>query len=90
VARRFYRVAGRVTVDTPKSDAGVRVVPLPQTVAQEVRNHLARHRADAGPNDFVFVTAGGMFWTQRLRSCDAVWTGSGGATHGPTTFATPH
>ena len=59
VARRFYRVAGRVTVDTPKSDAGVRVVPLPQTVAQEVRNHLARHRADAGPNDLVFVTAGG-------------------------------
>ena len=59
VARRFHRVAGRVTIDTPKSDAGVRVVPLPLSVAQELREHLAAHRAEAGPGDLLFITTGG-------------------------------
>ncbi len=75
VARRFYSVAGRVTVDTPKSDAGARVVPLPQTVAQEVRKHLTRHRADAGPNDLVFVTAGGSGRTGHRNSGRATRSG---------------
>jgi integrase len=59
VARRFYRVAGRVTVDTPKSEAGSRVVPVPQVVAVELRAHLAAYRQEAGPDDLVFVTIGG-------------------------------
>ncbi len=42
VNRRFYRVAGVLTVDTPKSQAGGRTVVLPAFVAAELRRHLAR------------------------------------------------
>ncbi len=59
VARRFYRVAGRLTIDAPKSAAGARVVPVPRFVAEELRNHLKLHRADAVGDDLVFMTAGG-------------------------------
>lgn len=59
VTRRFYRVAGRLTVDTPKSVAGGRTVALPAFVAAELRRHLAEHRPGASADDLVFVTAGG-------------------------------
>ncbi|HEY5135287.1 MAG TPA: site-specific integrase [Candidatus Nanopelagicales bacterium] len=59
VTRRFYRVAGTLTVDTPKSEAGARTLPLPAFVADELRAHLAEFRPDAGPSDLVFVTSGG-------------------------------
>ncbi len=59
VNRRFYRVAGSLTVDTPKSEAGARTLPLPAFVADELRAHLAEFRSDAGPSDLVFVTSGG-------------------------------
>lgn len=59
VNRRFYRVAGTLTVDTPKSEAGARTLPLPAFVADELRAHLAEFRPDAGPSDLVFVTSGG-------------------------------
>ena len=59
VNRRFYRVAGSLTVDTPKSEAGARTLPLPAFVADELRAHLAEFRPDAGPSDLVFVTSGG-------------------------------
>ena len=59
VNRRFYRVAGTLTVDTPKSEAGARTLPLPAFVADELRAHLAEFRSDAGPSDLVFVTSGG-------------------------------
>jgi len=59
VTRRFYRVAGALTVDTPKSQAGGRTVTLPAFVAAELRHHLAKHRPEAGQDDLVFVTAGG-------------------------------
>lgn len=44
VNRRFYRVAGTLTVDTPKSEAGARTLPLPAFVADELRAHLAEFR----------------------------------------------
>jgi integrase len=59
VNRRFYRVAGTLTVDTPKSEAGARTLPLPAFVADELRAHLVEFRPDAGPSDLVFVTSGG-------------------------------
>ena len=59
VNRRFYRVAGTLTIDTPKSEAGARTLPLPAFVADELRAHLAEFRPDAGPSDLVFVTSGG-------------------------------
>jgi len=59
VARRFYRVGGRITVDIPKSQRGARTVALPTFVATELRRHLKEHRAEASPEDVVFVTAGG-------------------------------
>lgn len=59
VNRRFYRVAGTLTIDTPKSEAGARTLPLPAFVADELRAHLAEFRSDAGPSDLVFVTSGG-------------------------------
>lgn len=59
VNRRFYRVAGVLTVDTPKSQAGGRTVALPAFVAAELRRHLAEHRPAAGQDDLVFVTTGG-------------------------------
>lgn len=59
VASRFYRVAGEITVDAPKSARGVRTVSLPGFVAEELRGHLAEHRPDSKKNDLVFVTASG-------------------------------
>lgn len=59
VSRRFYRVAGALTVDTPKSEAGARSVALPAFVADELRAHLAEFRPNAGKTDLVFVTKGG-------------------------------
>lgn len=59
VTRRFYRVAGRLTVETPKSDAGSRTVALPAFVARAVRDHLTEHRPDACRDDLVFTTTGG-------------------------------
>lgn len=59
VNRRFYRVAGTLTVDTPKSEAGARTLPLPAFVADELRAHVVEFRPDAGPSDLVFVTSGG-------------------------------
>lgn len=59
VNRRFYRVAGALTVDTPKSEACARTLPLPAFVADELRAHLVEFRPDAGPSDLVFVTSGG-------------------------------
>ena len=59
VNRRFYRVAGTLTIDTPKSEAGARTLPLPAFVADELRAHLVEFRPDAGPSDLVFVTSGG-------------------------------
>jgi len=59
VNRRFYRVAGTLTIDTPKSEAGARTLPLPAFVVDELRAHLAEFRPDAGPSDLVFVTSGG-------------------------------
>ncbi len=59
VSRRFYRVAGRLTVDTPKSERGARIIPLPAFVATELRRHLKEFRPDAGRDDLVFTTASG-------------------------------
>lgn len=59
VSRRFYRVAGELTVDQPKSAKGFRTVPLPSFVAAAVREHLVAHRADAVKTDLLFVTASG-------------------------------
>ena len=59
VSRRFYRVGGRLTVDSPKSEQGARVLPLPAFVAAEMRTHIKEFRADAERNDLIFVTSGG-------------------------------
>jgi integrase len=59
VSRRFYRVAGQLTVDTPKSARGARTVVLPAFVATELQRHLREHRAGASGEDLIFVTAGG-------------------------------
>lgn len=59
VTRRLYRVAGRLTVDVPKSDAGGRTVVLPAFVGADLRRHLAEDRSGAGRDDLVFLTAGG-------------------------------
>lgn len=59
VTRRLYRVAGRLTLDAPKSEAGGRTVALPAFVAGELRRHLDEHRPGAAPDDLVFLTAGG-------------------------------
>lgn len=59
VSRRFYRVAGELTVDQPKSAKGFRTVPLPSFVAATVRRHLAEHRPDAVKADLLFVTTSG-------------------------------
>lgn len=59
VNRRFYRVGGAITVDTPKSRVGARVVALPTFVATELRAHLNAYRPSADGSDLVFVTAGG-------------------------------
>ena len=59
VGRRFYRVAGEITVETPKSVRGIRTLPLPGFVAAALRAHLAEHRAGAKRSDLVFVTASG-------------------------------
>lgn len=59
VTRRLYRVAGRITLDAPKSEAGGRSVALPAFVGADLRRHLAEHRPGAAPDDLVFLTAGG-------------------------------
>ena len=59
VSRRFYRVAGVLTVETPKSEAGSRTVALPAFVAAALREHLAAHRPDVEREDLVFTTLGG-------------------------------
>lgn len=59
VSRRFYRVGGRLTIDTPKSERGARVIALPAFVATELRRHLKEFRSEAGRNDLVFTTASG-------------------------------
>ena len=59
VSRRFYRVAGEITVDLPKSAKGFRAIPLPGFVAAELRAHLVEHRAAASKEDLVFVTTAG-------------------------------
>lgn len=59
MTRRFYRVAGRLTVDTPKSAAGRRTVVLAAFVATELRRHLTEHRPGVTADDLVFVTTGG-------------------------------
>ena len=59
VSRRLYRVAGEVTVDSPKSTRGFRTVPIPGFVADELRHHLNEHRAGAKKAELVFVTASG-------------------------------
>jgi integrase len=59
VSRRFYRVAGHLTIDTPKSSSGARVVPLPKFVAGEMQRHFADHREGSVADDLVFVTSGG-------------------------------
>ena len=59
VTRRLYRVAGRLTLDAPKSEAGGRTVALPAFLAAELRRHLDEHRPGAAADDLVFLTAGG-------------------------------
>ncbi|MGQ0846256.1 MAG: tyrosine-type recombinase/integrase [Sporichthyaceae bacterium] len=59
VSRRLYRVAGEVTIDSPKSTRGFRTVPIPGFVADELRQHLAEHRDGAKKADLVFVTGSG-------------------------------
>jgi integrase len=59
VSRRFYRVAGKLTVDSPKSDQGARIVPLPAFVAAELKRHIKTFRPDATEDGLVFVTIGG-------------------------------
>lgn len=59
VTRRLYRVGGRITVDDPKSEAGGRTVALPAFVGADLRRHLTEHRSGAGPDDLLFLTAGG-------------------------------
>jgi len=59
VSRRLYRVGAEITVDTPKSTRGFRTVAVPAFLAEELRVHLAAHRADAERNDLVFVTTSG-------------------------------
>ena len=59
VTRRLYRVAGRLTLDAPKSETGGRTVALPAFLAAELRRHLDEHRPGAAPDDLVFLTAGG-------------------------------
>jgi integrase len=59
VSRRFYRVGGKLTVDSPKSEQGARVVPLPAFVAAELKRHIKTFRTDAAEDELVFVTSGG-------------------------------
>lgn len=59
VSRRFYRVGGKLTVDSPKSEHGARVVPLPAFVAAELKRHIKSFRTDATEDELVFVTSGG-------------------------------
>lgn len=60
VNRRVYRTAtGELDYDSPKSAAGVRTIALPEPVAQALREHLEQYRADAEPEDLVFVTRNG-------------------------------
>lgn len=59
VSRRFYRVGGKLTVDSPKSEQGARVVPLPAFVAAELKRHIKSFRTDAPEDELVFVTSGG-------------------------------
>jgi integrase len=54
VARRYRHADGVVSIDAPKSSAGVRWVTLPATVADELRAHL-----EAYPGPFVFTTGRG-------------------------------
>lgn len=59
VSRRFYRVAGEITIDSPKSARGFRTVALPGFVGTVLQEHLDQHRADAKKTDLVFVTTSG-------------------------------
>lgn len=59
VSRRFYRVAGEITVDSPKSARGFRTVALPGFVGSVLKEHLDQHRPGAKKTDLVFVTASG-------------------------------
>jgi integrase len=52
-------VAGKLTVDSPKSDQGARIVPLPAFVAAELKRHIKTFRPDATEDGLVFVTIGG-------------------------------
>ena len=47
-----------IALETPKTDAGVRDVPLPSKVAAEVRAHCAEHVAE-GPEALLFMTTMG-------------------------------
>jgi integrase len=54
VERRYRHADGVVSIDTPKSAAGVRWVTLPETVAAELKAHMAEY-----PGPFVFTTERG-------------------------------
>jgi integrase len=54
---------GRLTVESSKTDAGLRSIDLSPSLLDELKLHRARARFD-GPNDIVFCTAKG---TARLR-----------------------
>jgi integrase len=60
VRRKRLRLAsGEVIEEGPKSDVGRRTVALPATLVDELEQHRATHRAEAGDDDYVFVSPTG-------------------------------
>ncbi|MGH7540185.1 MAG: tyrosine-type recombinase/integrase [Gemmatimonadota bacterium] len=59
VEETLAEVAGHVTFGPPKTTAGRRTIALPRFVVDEIAEHLARFRADAGRRDLVFTMPNG-------------------------------
>jgi integrase len=56
IRRAVVRVGGQLTVDTPKSTAGVRDVAIPPHLIERFREHLVRHTAD-GADGLLFSSS---------------------------------
>ena len=58
VRRAAVRTKGAYTITTPKSDAGVRDVPIPPHIIPMIENHLAKY-VDSKRDSLIFPTSNG-------------------------------
>ena len=60
MAEQVNEVNGRLTVGSPKTDAGIRTITLPAFVMRALNDHLDRY-AEPGPAGLVFPSPRGGY-----------------------------